>query len=1196
MLGEDLKIDAVQEASSLIAVYLYKDGVLEKISNPNVLKYLRKLSGKPDESNLSALQLSQKQSYNQESHNLMKNDLSINATPNMDEKTPNQQRSKIRKMSSKREGSHILIPGMNAEGKNATTERMNKIMADYLPIAYYIAWTLDHVDEKAAMTPILQKSKDMEKFDPEYMLKDRRYLNMLLKSILIYEEAKIYDDLLERIESLNTLLTDDTLSLFEAEFRFEYLSDFFERCNTRLSKRNSVISRAGTLVLNVDDINSPKGSPNTLKNSDEITDGQIKLMIQKYTLCNPKNNTIMSILERINLGPQEIVGFYLDSGESDRLISIALERDQILSQIKDDDLIKKRAFKVLIVYDRGELIKIFNKTLDGGSKTVYDEICKLIGEGTDVEDLCNVVIHVHNTFWDMEKLPKFYKALEAVLSENEYHEAINGRDIEEKQDEPEQRDSWLLHIQNPLLFCIKLVYFFQKMKKQLDFKNKEMNDLKKALLAFCISFCQNADEDVLMINLFDKDTKDRGFLEYAFMIQEMSILDIEFIEGLIYKMWDLGRHTMQSITQFMRINFMKDEIKKFSMNVFVRKYEMPIEPDDVFQMEFRFTSNSVFLRVVSDIFWPITLIIIEFIFSMRIIALYKEFNFDSNWMSEYFYSNPFFSVLHMYMRGSFIVSNILKTMLMKIFKGEGFFHQYFYNLLNVLYILQMVVYPIFFWYEFWLISNLQMLIVLTMVGYVFYNSLALNDIGVILRIFARMVYVVLIFGIVSCFIMIMIAYPLHTIYIDFTQKVAGETFPEQNMFRSLYNGVLTLFEFVFGAVVFVRPYIEENLYTYSMSFIMVIFSFFGNIMMANMLVAFLSRQFEDITRKAKYYTQRMQFGLVKIFNMQDLDAIFTMPYPLTALFLPVYFGMIKGGATRKKLNLFLRKAIHIVNIFIPTFIIMNIFLLVLLVIRYIEILLFVLIRAPVKPMYILYFFCWIVGGPVLLLKLYVLDVATMIKIMLNFGSEGDDLLSTSLDEESLKNVINLFKKISREAIKFMPRKGSKKGVQKISIQKILEYMGLSKASKKIIKRRESIAQSMEQRGNEDEDDVEEDDEENAQSFKAKYSAFYSQSANKLIPILLKKFAIQEGKSESTDKQIVDLEFMVKKLKNNVNLENVHKLIGFDKTSLDRANRFISDSSKQNDVMTELVNVKEKMQDMDKQIDEIMHIIKELKDK
>lgn len=225
-------------------------------------------------------------------------------------------------------------------------------------------------------------------------------------------------------------------------------------------------------------------------------------------------------------------------------------------------------------------------------------------------------------------------------------------------------------------------------------------------------------------------------------------------------------------------------------------------------MEFRYTSNSVFLRVVSEMLWPIILIIIEFIFSMRIIMMYKSFGFTKNWIKDYIDENPIFSFAHIYLRLNYIVSIIIKTALLKKFRREGFHHQHFFNLLNFLYFLQMVVYPIFFWEEFWILNNLEMLIVLTMCGYVFYNGLAIQYIGVNLRIFARMVYVVLIFGTVSCFIITLIAYPIHTVYIDFSQVVDGQIFPQMNVFRSLYNGVLTLFELVFGAVIFVRPYLE----------------------------------------------------------------------------------------------------------------------------------------------------------------------------------------------------------------------------------------------------------------------------------------------------------------------------------------------------------------------------------------------------
>lgn len=69
----------------------------------------------------------------------------------------------------------------------------------------------------------------------------------------------------------------------------------------------------------------------------------------------------------------------------------------------------------------------------------------------------------------------------------------------------------------------------------------------------------------------------------------------------------------------MRILNMKDKIKKFNLEVFSLDYSMTIESGDVFQDEFRFASNSVLLRVVSELFWPLMIAVTEFIVSEEII-------------------------------------------------------------------------------------------------------------------------------------------------------------------------------------------------------------------------------------------------------------------------------------------------------------------------------------------------------------------------------------------------------------------------------------------------------------------------------------------------------------------------------------------------------------------------------------------------
>lgn len=1167
------------------------------IVNPVTLKFLSANQDAPD-SLRHALATPSKAKHTLD---LLPPDESNAKLRNNEELIPEQnpQRDNVRRRSRSRQGSRvgtIVLPSGNIGPDVMTDDDIHEHVNRYLPIAIYKAEKLGFFDEQASLLKVLKKNipilKDMSGSDA---LRNKDFLLRLMGAILKNEEAKIFQALLRDLDCLNFVINKETLLLFEHYNRYDYLFEFFNMYLEHIQTRGKCKHENHHKLVKVQTKNEEDddgGFKHAAVGLEVLTENKIIRLISHYLACTEGDNLLLNITSSLGIDKKTLVDLFLESGEEDRFVWICANDDELVRLVDPKELVKRQLMKLLIIFDRASLINIFNMAIDEveDEVTVYDVLCSRIQDKRDVEAYCNVVIHVHNTFWDMSKLPKFYTALSKVLSgdssmnedDGQRGETLGASSVQDKND----NHDWLVHVQNPLLFCIKLVHFFQKMKAQLDFKDKQISKLSQALLAFCMSYCKNAGEDLMIINLFDQDTRGRDFLEYAFMVGDMDILTIDFIEGQIRKMWDLGRHTMQTVTQFMRLNFMKDEIHKFNMSVFTRKFYMPIEKGDNFQMTFCFTSNSVFLRVVSDILWSIVLIIVEFIFSVRIIDMYKTSEFGANWLSEYFRENPVFSVIHLYLRGSYIVSNLMKGLVLKMSKRQGFLHPYFYNILSVLYIVQMIAYPLFFWYEFWYLINIQMLIVLTMLGYVFYNSLSLDDIGVVLRIFARMVYVVIIFGVVSCFVMVLIAYPIHAVYIDFSQVVDGQLFPEQNMFRSLYNGVLTLFEFVFGAVIFVRPYLEQNLYTYTMTFIMVIFSFFGNIMLANMLVAFLSKQFEQIKSNAKYYTLKMQFNLVKIFNMNGLDTIFTMPYPFTALALPFFALMMKKSA-RTKVNIFLRKLIHILNIFIPGFICMNIFLLILMPIRYLEILLFVLIRAPVEPMHILYTFAWIFGGPFLLLKLYFQDIGTMCVIMLDFSEDGEELSDYSLSEEAKKAAVDITKKIAAKAASYL---STHQGVGQhlITIGRFTEYMGYHNLFKSTLKKTAPILGEIVMKGGVDNNpNQEENTEEDENRFKSKLNMTYEQKEEVLLPLILRKFAIQLSRSDAFEDLKIDLNFMLNKLRNNLNSENIYKIIGFDKTTLDRAAKFINDNSKETDVKGELQKIKDRISGMDKQIENVM---------
>lgn len=129
---------------------------------------------------------------------------------------------------------------------------------------------------------------------------------------------------------------------------------------------------------------------------------------------------LLEIFKLLGTEPEGIVSIFLEAGEEDRFIQLANKDDTYLRYLKPEQLVSRGLYKTLILLDPVELIDVFNMIIsssDKSSRTVYDEICLKIGEGHDVEALCYVITQVHNTFWDMEKLPKFYKALNIVFSD-----------------------------------------------------------------------------------------------------------------------------------------------------------------------------------------------------------------------------------------------------------------------------------------------------------------------------------------------------------------------------------------------------------------------------------------------------------------------------------------------------------------------------------------------------------------------------------------------------------------------------------------------------------------------------------------------------------------------------------------------------------------------------------------------------------
>jgi hypothetical protein len=1063
-----------------------------------------------------------------------------------------------------------LFPQLEQQNKPQSTEAFIEEFTcqciEYLPICLLISYT--SLVEQTPQTLL----GAFHEFFPQIaavstlqrLALNTDFIEEAVRMLLKHHEATVFGLFITKVDDLNIMVTENFFNHFITYNSYDLLLEYYNKYLIKL-QTNKISLKIANFMSKMPGFTLKVQS--STHNIGGLSDQQTVLFIKSYFLATDDNNTIMQILKHQHIKEKQTVEMLLETEEEDRIIRILREYAELVAYLDKDTVLQKRLFKLIILFDKNYIINIMNEKLSKDSKTkVYHEICNMIEKGKNVEALCNIVTYVSETFWDIEKLDRFFNSLSKTLNN--------------------RSSDWLVYIQNPLLFSINLVYFFSKLKEQLDFKNQEIVNLQKGMLGFCKMYVQNANEETLKLNLADKDNNDLGFLDYAFLLKDMSILETDQIEGLIYQLWDLGRHTMQNVHEFMRIYDLDRHLERFSCKLFVKDLSTPIEDNDSFQLEYRYTSDSVMMKVIADLFWPLVLIIPEFIFSMQIISMRLSNKFDDDWLNEYIREYKGFFIFLVVLRANYIVSCVIKSLLIKSILKEANYMQTFYNVALALNFVEFFIYPVFLWDHFWFLNVTQMLYVLTIVGYFLFNILSLNEYGVILRIFARMSSVVIVFGTVSCVLITIVAYPIHTAFLAFSQPILGQIYTDLNLFDTLYQGILTCFEFVFGAVVLVRPYTEQNNYTYAMTFIMMLFSFFGNIMLANMLVAFLTSQFDEINTNAKYLTMNMQFGLIKVYKKTDYDSMISMPFLFTIPALPFFLFMVKDtNGSRGKVNEVLRKFIHFVNVFIPTLIIMLFYLIFLSLTKFIGGFFTLLFKGLSSPLNILYSFVWLIAGYLLLLKLMFLDFCTICKIVLDFSKKSENRLNNELNEKATNNLVKLFIKLNR-VIQYQIQIV---GAKEISIGEFLVLLGMFHINdfiaKKVVSglypaddptpRKQSAVLGREGAPSQIFDEM----------LGLDLNTKYSQDDWKLAPLILKKYAFSSSRNVPLIEKKLDLVFMSEKFANNIRVETIGRLVAFDKSTLDIAREFLQPSAEE-EVEKELTAVNEKIDSVDKKVERL----------
>ena len=1064
--------------------------------------------------------------------------------------------------------------------QHESKERLN----NYVPIALFLAFfnNLPEIGKKLLFydnrVMSLHRVKEFAR-----LMDSTSFVEYLIDKTIQYEEKEVYEIILNQVVDWKELMSETTIEIHLKDSKTEYLMQFLYAYSRYLNtSKNPVVQSKFKKLMSAHNM-VPRGVERmrSFKKGDEenaphvkIEQDMIVMVIKKYFSKIEDNELILQVLKNLKYSNKELTELLLCTQEEDRVTQLIQEHKHLVKFLEPKKIIEYKLYKVLIVFDKIELIKVFNLPINSTkarSPPVFHELCSNIKSGIKIQSLCFLILNIEQAFWDFDRLWRFYQAIDRVLRSD-------------------SSDNWLAHVDNPLLFFARLAHFFQSTDKNLSVGSKEIEQLCGDLVRFCVRYIECSAEETLFLNFFDKDSQGLTFLDYCFLTKRKEIIEIRFVEKVIHNMWDLGRDSKQALGDHFRLNIFKKDTVEYKLKIYRKAYVIPVEETDTFQLEYFQTSRSTYLSVISDIVWTTTIIGVEFTLSMISIQAHlnnpnRVANFSKEWYGYLYGEYRGFMIVHSIIRVSYLLTFILRYLTIGADGKMGGQIKNFYFIIICLNITQFILYVSTLPNESWVVNNLQMLVVITLISYNFYLGLSLNTTGIILRIFARMVTVVIVFGLASLVVMTIIAYPIHTTFINFNQYVEGQTFPQMNVFQSLYGGVLTLFEFVFGAVIFIRPYLEQDIYTYSITIIMVIFSFFGNIMLANMLVAFLANQFNSISENAKYHTLKMQFGLTKILRGGSLDSIYSMPYFLNVFFLPLYLCMIKNSPTREKINRFLRKCIHIVNVFVPWLILYTIYLLLIVCLRYLQGISKICSQIPSSVWNIWYLFVWILVGVPFLVKLCLMDIHLTMQRMLDFrDSTESELYTINLDTEYRKELLVVFQKIFQVANKLFSEKR-----KSISLKDMLFEVG--SAYPKQFSTEDANLNNMT-----DEDEVKGGTNAIFNKNKYHFERKYNTSNVSVFTTILQKFVSTDEKhGRAGENEFVDIEFLLDKFRPNLKVEKIHMLIGFDKPKLENSRRELA-QEEESEMKQDISQLNTKVDNIGKDIQALTKAIARLESK
>lgn len=443
---------------------------------------------------------------------------------------------------------------------------------------------------------------------------------------------------------------------------------------------------------------------------------------------------------------------------------------------------------------------------------------------------------------------------------------------------------------NPFKACFLSYLLLDFFNHRLKLKNQDIQKTAFLYLNICDTFLNNLSPEMLLAFFTEKDPINKILFDYIFKVYNDKIFVTSFMQSSIDNFWRAKNESKKVFSFYFNLNLMT----KPSMIIkqkFWHSFKI-FHPRKTFSgLKYSMFKDSLQTKVLTQIMNTICLLVIEIISIYRVNSIVTDNEASGVSLFSLLYKlDPVVLFLASFMRFSYCLHIVIGLWLSEdVSKVRKL--MYVNQAIIMFSLLNIFIFPIFNMEiqkdNIFILTNLRAILSYLLIAKFIMLMLPIPKVGFGVMVLLRLIKQTIIFTVFSSLIFIAIAFILYRMFIDF--------FSEMNPLKTVYTSILRLYEYSFGAVLFTP--IDNSAPEILLNMLLIIFTFFGNVMIVNLYIAYLTTHYEQVRNRALFSILKSQYRFYKLYPRTESEFYYYIPFNLDLAIAPIAYLFCRLGFT-----------------------------------------------------------------------------------------------------------------------------------------------------------------------------------------------------------------------------------------------------------------------------------------------------------